>query len=629
MALSSVWGKTLRALVVAGWVGTTVPMVAQDDGLKDKPKVIPQTTVAAKDTAAKAPPMLEPPDPGPVKVGDKGMAASVAHVGRLGEIDLGKAEPGLKPDKLGRASALAHYSAALQAEVKGDMKAAFEHYREVMRGDVAEAELVRRATALAVRYGSEAEAEALLVERMKATPDRPGPTLRLVEFLDAYQATEASSQRADALMIEVMQRFPQDTEVAISGVLRHLVKGRRDQAIQLLKASTDKPGGDAAYWLALANVAQEVWPLGQTELAEEHRQEVNVFYERALAAALKVKDRARELEVAQYYVLSNQLGLAKKVCEGMAARDGDLTARKILYRLYESEDLQEKAFALLEGIVRDDPKDVTQRRLLAEVLEKRQQFPEAARHLEAAIQVGAGTASDYEKLTNLWLGLQQPDKAITLVTRAIRLFPDTPGFLAQAAMAYAAKQDLPRAIESFAEAERLGAAGGMQSFNHRFYFRFGVVLEQAERYEEAAEQLQRSIEMTPEAESDYQANTLNYLGYMWVELGQKLDEAEKLIQQAVKLEPDNAAFIDSLGWLLHKQGKHAEALVELKRAEGLLKELEPGDAEILEHIAAVQEALGQKAEALATLQRAAALQTPDETVAKRILDGLKRLGGGK
>jgi tetratricopeptide (TPR) repeat protein len=505
------------------------------------------------------------------------------------------------------------------------METAFKHYREVLRADVEEADLVRKATALAVRYGSAEDAEALLVERMKAVSERPGPTLRLVEFLDAYQSGEDAAERADKLMAEVLARFPLNAEVVTSVVLRHLVKGRRDLAIQVLKAAADSREGDTALWLALAGVAQEVWPLGQTEVADEHRQEVNVFYERALAAATAANERTQILAVAQYYVLSNQLTAARRICETMAARDGDLTARKLLYRLYESEDLKEKALALLEGIVRDDPKDVMQRRLLVEVLEKRQQFPEAAKHLEAAIQVGTGSAADYEKLANLWLGLQQPEKAITLLARAIRLFPDTPGFFAQAGMAHAAKEDLPRAIEYFTQAQKLGAVGGTQTFNHRFHFRFGAVLEQAERHEEAEAQLRLSIEMTPETDADFQANTMNYLGYMWIEQGQKLDEAEKMIQRAVQLEPENPAFIDSLGWLYHKQGRHAEALAELKKAESLLKELEPSDAEILEHLSAVQEALGKRAEAVETLKRAAALQTPDEAVARRVLERLKRL----
>jgi tetratricopeptide (TPR) repeat protein len=112
---------------------------------------------------------------------------------------------------------------------------------------------------------------------------------------------------------------------------------------------------------------------------------------------------------------------------------------------------------------------------------------------------------------------------------------------------------------------------------------------------------------------------------MWADLGQQLDKAAKLIERAVELEPENPAFLDSLGWLYHRQGKHQEALVELQRAAALLKELQPEDAEILEHIAQVQEALGQAEAAVKTLERAAALNTPDERVSKRVLDALKRL----
>jgi len=579
-------------------------------------------------TVPKPPAMREPTEPGPspssVDSGVKPWTA-VADVGVLGAFKSAGQEARLSPETRARAAALAHYSEALRAEEDGNMEVAFKHYREVLRADVDEPDLVRKAAALAARYGSVAEAEALLVDRMKAVAGRPGPTLRLVEFLDAYSSGATAADRADKLAAEVLARFPLNAEVVTSVVLRQLVKGRREWAIQVLKAAAESEKGDAVFWLALAGVAQEVWPLGQTEVADQHRQEVNVFYERALAAATLTNDRTQMLQVAQYYVLSNQLAPARRLCETMAARDGDLTARKLLYRLYESEDLKEKAFALLEGIVRDDPKDVMQRRLLVELLEKRQNYPEAAKQLEAAIQVGTGTAADYEKLANLWLGLQQPEKAITLLARAIRLFPDTPGFFAQAGMAHASKQDLPRAIDCFTQAQKLGTVGGTQTFNHRFHFRFGAVLEQAERHEEAEAQLRLSIEMTPETDADFQANTMNYLGYMWVERGQKLDEAEKMIQRAVQLEPDNPAFIDSLGWLYHKQGRHAEALAELKKAEGLLKELEPSDAEILEHIAAVQEALGNVVEAVETLKRAAALQTPDEAVARRVLERLKRL----
>lgn len=552
-------------------------------------------------------------------------AAVSADLRQLGAPAPKPADNALDPSARERATAMAHHSAALQAESEGDGRTALKHYQAVLRAGASAPDLVRRAIELAERLGASGAAQSMLEDLIAARPNEPGPVLRLVEYLDAYHPDEASRQRADDLLRDLLKRFPRDVETITAITLRHLVHGRKDEARALMRAAAAHDGGDAAYWLSLASMAQEVWPLGQSELSGEHRAEVNVFYDKALQRARAAGDRDREMEVAQFYLLSNQLTAARAICERLAARHGDLAARKILHRLYEAEDLQEKAFAVLEGIVRDDPKDVTQRRLLVDALVARQKYPEAARHLEAAIQIATGSAEDYERLANLWLGLRQPDKAITLLARAVRLFPDNPGFQAQQAMAHAAKQDYPRAIQAFAEADRLASSGGMHAFNHRFYFQFGATLERAGQHEEAARQLQRSIGMTPESEQEFLANTLNYLGYMWADLGQNLNEAEKLIAKALEIEPDNPAYLDSWGWLLHKQGKSREALAELQRAESLMPELRPDDAEILEHIAIVQEALGQSQAALETYRRAAALNTPDEKIARRVLEAIQRL----
>ncbi len=548
-----------------------------------------------------------------------------ADLRQLGTLSSEPADNALAQSARQRAAAMAHHSAALQAETDGDLRAALKHYEAVLRAGAGDDHLVRRAMELAVRHGEPGEAEAMLQSLIDLRPGEPGPVLRLVEFLDAYHDEEVSRQRADALLSDLLKRFPDDGGAVATATLRYLVQGRKDEARALLHAAVARERGDAAHWLSLASVAQEVWPLGQSEVVEEHRAEVNAFYEKALQSARAAGDRDREMEVAQFFLLSNQLPAARAICERLAARHGDIAARKILYRLYEAGNLQEKAFATLEGIVRDDPKDVTQRRLLVDTLMRRQNYTEAARHLEATIQIATGSADDYEKLANLWLGLRQPDKALTLLARAVRLYPDNPGFQAQQAMAYSAKRDYPRAIKAFAGADTLATSGGMHAFNHRFYFQYGATLERAGRHEDADRQLRRSIDMTPESEVEFLANSLNYLGYMWADLGTHLDEAEKLIGRALELAPENPAFLDSRGWLLHKQGKSKEALAELQRAEALMPELSPEDAEILEHIAIVQETLGDAKAALATYRRAAALNTPDEKIARRILESIKRL----
>jgi tetratricopeptide (TPR) repeat protein len=105
----------------------------------------------------------------------------------------------------------------------------------------------------------------------------------------------------------------------------------------------------------------------------------------------------------------------------------------------------------------------------------------------------------------------------------------------------------------------------------------------------------------PRAEADFrkilvadQENVaaLNALGYTLADRTDRYDEALTLIERARAAEPDNAAIIDSYGWVLYRLGRHDDALVELRRAYTMQK-----DAEIAAHVGEVLWVMGRKDEA--------------------------------
>ena len=114
---------------------------------------------------------------------------------------------------------------------------------------------------------------------------------------------------------------------------------------------------------------------------------------------------------------------------------------------------------------------------------------------------------------------------------------------------------------------------------------------------------------------------LNYIGYTYAEEGRELDEAERLIRKALVLSPLDPAILDSLGWVLFKQGKHAQALELLLEADRQA----PDEPEILEHIAACHAALGEQAKAVEILKRALGLK-PQPWVRERLEKALQELG---
>ncbi len=146
-------------------------------------------------------------------------------------------------------------------------------------------------------------------------------------------------------------------------------------------------------------------------------------------------------------------------------------------------------------------------------------------------------------------------------------------------------------------------------------FWLGAAYERTGRHEPAERAFRRLLEL-----DESFAPALNYLGYMWAELGQNLDEALGLIQRAVAMEPDNGAYVDSLGWVKFRLGEYEQARDLLERAARLI----PEDAVIYEHLGDVYLAVGQPAEARRHYERALSLDGENADAVSGKLDRLRR-----
>jgi tetratricopeptide (TPR) repeat protein len=104
------------------------------------------------------------------------------------------------------------------------------------------------------------------------------------------------------------------------------------------------------------------------------------------------------------------------------------------------------------------------------------------------------------------------------------------------------------------------------------------------------------------AEDPLNADAMNSLSYMFAEHNERLPEAVDLAQRALKIEPGNPAYLDTLGWALFKQGRVDEAADPLGKAAAILT----GNSVIQDHHGDVLARRGRGAEAIAAWQRALA-----------------------
>ena len=136
----------------------------------------------------------------------------------------------------------------------------------------------------------------------------------------------------------------------------------------------------------------------------------------------------------------------------------------------------------------------------------------------------------------------------------------------------------------------------------------GGALDEAGDWKAARADLQRAVKLAPN-----QAVALNYLGYAELERRENLAEAEKLIQRASTLDPDDAAITDSLGWTYYLRGDLARAIVTLEKAAAG----QPGEPTINEHLGDAYWKAGRRYEARYAW-RAALVYADDGKVAARI-----------
>ena len=126
------------------------------------------------------------------------------------------------------------------------------------------------------------------------------------------------------------------------------------------------------------------------------------------------------------------------------------------------------------------------------------------------------------------------------------------------------------------DAIAMAKAGGVRYPDQtRFLFLAGAYQEKAGKFSEAMDTIRELIKVEPDNSA-----ALNFLGFLMVEQGKDLTEAKKLIERALEIRPEDGAYLDSLGWCYFKMGDDTKAEEFLLRAT----KRTPDEGIIMEHL---------------------------------------------
>lgn len=416
--------------------------------------------------------------------------------------------------------------------------------------------------------GETAEAVAAIRRAMAIEPDNP----RYLQLLgEAFEAGGSADQGVVEELKRIVAQSPSNAGAAQTLARAQAYTGKVDDAVATLKNSLAavKPGNDMErlqLQLTLAKVYEE-----SSRFAEAVSVYEDLLKSRNVKDSPLANDRERRFAVSVLLEIAGLRQQAGQTEQALAAFD---RMRSLLPDTDPTADIQRVEFLRSNG---------KRAEALQGVRAARQRFPEDLRLLRQEAQTLAemgrtedalallrprlkGNASDFEEylfMSSVLLGAGKGAEAIEPARKALSLASaEDPAQMTNALIMLSSAQ------------ERAGDTKGA---------------------EETLRQVLAKDANNPTA--------LNNLGYFLAEHDQKLEEARDMIERAVRAEPQNPSFLDSLGWVYYKLGK-------LKEAERYLSDAarrNPTSATIQEHLGDLYQKLGQQEKAKASWRKALSL----------------------
>jgi tetratricopeptide (TPR) repeat protein len=476
------------------------------------------------------------------------------------------------------------------AQRSENIRKAIEHLEQSIARPLGDADPNIRATLarLYVAGGSPDKAITLLRELVSQEPGwAEGPILLAEAFSAAGRSDEAitwlkeeapANPRLYATLAETLERDRRWSEAA-AAYAEAIERAPRNADLKTRYASALMNAGDRDSLTRARDTLNEVIDSGRSP--DNRALYLLSQAQRRLGDASGAEQTARRLIVQTprspygYYVLAEALEERRQyqavvdalvpVIKDFRGRDAGESATGLSLLLphlgfaYQEIGRFDEAIATFDEAYKLAPNDLA-------ITAYRIQANMAAKRYGAAVDLARAARAerpDDVRLARLEAQALQKggkaDQAIALLQNVLNSHSDQPAVYVALAQIYGDSKRGADAVKLLEQARTKFPSDATITFE------LGAQLDKQKRFPEAVATFQQLVAKEPE-----NAAALNYLGYMLADRGERLDESVRLLKRALELEPENGSFLDSLGWAYYKADQLTPALDNLQRAAGQL-----------------------------------------------------------
>jgi len=375
--------------------------------------------------------------------------------------------------------------------------------------------------------------------------------------------------------------------------------GQFEESITAFEAVAADDPEDAEAWLRISQLRLQLGDLAKAREAASKAAEINkedlqiAFNEVSL---LQAEGKPREA-IKQLRGILDSTARKTYNPQQASSRIGLLERLAVMHRMM---DQPVEAVAVYREILALD--NTAEARVSAEIIDSYRggkKFDDAQKEADAAIKKFATDRAVRVAKASLDADMGRVDVATTDVKKLLDGTDDRSTYLILAEL-YEKGRKFDDARKALDEAEKRSTEQGDKI---SVWFMRGAMYEKMKNLPLAEAEFRKVLGIIPD-----HVQTLNYLGYMLTDRNVRLNEALGMIEKVIAREPNNGAYLDSLGWAYYRLGRFAQAEEQIRKAV----ELAPGDATMHDHYAdalfqqkKVKEAVAAYEEALRQWQASA------------------------